>query len=288
MVLGALGTAVLGFAVGTFAPLGEKLVDGLIDVDRVADAARADAPIRTVVEVIDNDADQGATGTFAFRDPLVFTAEEKAVLADFGTQQDALGNYLDPYTDEFFSLVNRRGGTKIGAFHGLVTLHGKREQTVRLTDMRISFVERGEPLAGGKLCDPTAGGGPVEKVEFDLDKQNPVPQYVNEETGEPSGPYFSRRAVTLAKDEQVTIHVVARTQEHFARFRLAIEYEVGDERGTLTVDDAGEPFRVTAPPTRYDANYELIPPVRPYATMWERDIGGPFQEVTDPAERVVC
>ncbi|MFI1651042.1 hypothetical protein ACH4XT_29440 [Streptomyces avidinii] len=89
-------------------------------------------------------------------------------------------------------------------------------------------------LRGTRFESPGGGGSPIATVRFDLDK--PVV----------STDAFDKVEYVLKKGEPQTFSIETATESQFCEFRVAFHIAAGKDKSTVTVDDAGRPFKVTA------------------------------------------
>jgi hypothetical protein len=229
-----------------------------IDPDEVADAALRDKPIQIRA------ADAGNSGSewWAFAQPTLLAPGEISALD--GTGGDPQG--------AFERIARAHGGTRLGAMDLRVTLVGRRAESVHLRNIRIKFLKRTGFLVGGLLCRPGAGGGDVERVDFNLDSSaDPIPRTPEGEE------YFLRRQVTLAEREEVGMTVrIVDLKGGYAEFVLLYDVEYGSRRATVVAGNEGSPFKITG-----IASGSSSHPYTAYKTLYTSDVGLPTT-VADP------
>ncbi|TDW22658.1 hypothetical protein [Kribbella kalugense] len=151
----------------------------------------------------------------------------------------------------------------------IVHLRGNREQTIRITNIRIEPIEKLPPVKKTLVCPSVdkGGGGDNEILDFDLDSTDSVGYSVDASFKRTSIPYFEKRTVTLAKNETVGFLMRFHTSAHHVRFSMTVDYQYGtDAHGSVKVDDHGKPFEFT-PLQRKSAERLWIPaPTYPLVT----------------------
>ncbi|MFF1819741.1 hypothetical protein ACFVWG_20745 [Kribbella sp. NPDC058245] len=130
----------------------------------------------------------------------------------------------------------------------IVYLRGNREQTITITDIRIDPLERSAPITNALVCPlvEKGGGGDLELLDFDLDSTQPIAHVMEENGTVTNTKYFSRRMVTLTKNEKVGFLLNFHTRDHHVRFSVTVDYQYGsNERGSMKLDNNGQPFEFT-------------------------------------------
>ncbi|MFD0267845.1 hypothetical protein ACFVGY_14860 [Streptomyces sp. NPDC127106] len=151
-------------------------------------------------------------------------------------------------SDDFGAWAHEHGGVGIAEAQTIAfTLRGNRKHTVRITGMKLVKKTCAAPLSGMFLNSPTAGDAGIRELSFDLD--------VPKDTVESS--YFAKRRVTLKKDEQEDFILTTPTQKQFCSFTIEAAILDKDKNTTVTIDDHGRPFTVTAvlPREQYQTLY---------------------------------
>lgn len=136
------------------------------------------------------------------------------------------------------------------------------------------------------LCDATAGSGVTEKISVDLDKAVPVPELIDGEKNAVVGPYIENRSVTLQRNEVVTMNFTFHSLTRYSAFRLIFDYVVGSDKGSVAVDNQGQPFEVTGPadPNSFGSSTTL----QGYRTAWGRSPGTGFREIAPGVPHPDC
>ena len=123
----------------------------------------------------------------------------------------------DLFSDHAIDVIDRAEtvGVPVEIATWRLYLRGNRNQSVRILDIR-------QPVA--RSMHVTSGG---------------IGTYVY------GGPYFAEKTIKLSDREDQIIMFRAVTRKYDASFSLEIDYQLGDQKLTTTVDNNGQPFRVT-------------------------------------------
>lgn len=156
-----------------------------------------------------------------------------------------------PVADEARGWVSALGGVTGGEHWVRLTVQGSGDHTIVLEDLHVRVVGRDDPLPWNDYVMATDGcGGGVQTRHFDLDLDAGRPG-IEPAAGEEDFPY------QVSEDDPEVYYVVARTQEHDVRWFLELEWSSGGERGTVRIDDGGQPFRTSANEDRPAYDYPL-------------------------------
>ncbi|MFI5485587.1 hypothetical protein [Micromonospora echinaurantiaca] len=129
------------------------------------------------------------------------------------------------------------------------TVQGVSEAQVTLTDLRVRVAAR-RPALRGVFAVP-GGGGPsaYRWVDADLDEDPPVLHAGMFTEGEGSVPAHERREIRfpyrVSLTDAETFLVVGHTERCDCEWRVELDWASQGRTGTVTIDDAGRPFRVT-------------------------------------------
>lgn len=175
VLLTAMGAAVTGLVTST--------VDQFIEPNRVLDSARRDPAVRVSID---------------HRDGLVYATADRFVPGPSN------GRYLDNLTPGFDELYVGNGGIRASAFSLTLGLEGRRNQTIRVAEIRPVITRRDVPLTDSLFLTYDAGGSDTERMTFNLDQPRPIARAINPDTGEPGDPFFTDRTITLSEGEVVT------------------------------------------------------------------------------------
>lgn len=136
----------------------------------------------------------------------------------------------------------------LGAVHAEVSdtrviLRGEWPEPVRITDLR-PIVSCHPIVAGTYFYSPSAGAEGGVRLGLDLDDQRPSARTVND-AGQFGDPYFNTKTYTLKKDEEAVFNITAIAKKAACAYRLEFQLLVGERTTTQTVDDHGQPFRIS-------------------------------------------
>lgn len=191
----------------------------ILDPNAQLDAIRGEPAVRVTVDPVNQ---------------LVYASEKKIVV-----DPEALYSDMD--------LFIRMGGVPANTMTLALGLEGRRQQTVRIVDIRPEIRARSRPLTGALLLSYDAGGSDVERIAFDLDDNRPVAHAISDETGEVDRrPYFADRTITLAEGEVVTATLDFSVRDAYVEFDILIEVVYGNQREQIIVTDKGRSFSLTA------------------------------------------
>lgn len=119
------------------------------------------------------------------------------------------------------------------------------EREARVTGAELVDIHCESALRGTLFESPGGGGSAIPTVRFDLDKSAASTQA------------FAKTEYTLTKGQQQPFLIETATKNQSCEFRVLFHIRVGKEKTTVTVDDAGRPFKVTArlPYKQYEVLY---------------------------------
>jgi hypothetical protein len=207
---------------------------------------------------------------FALRAPFVATPEDLQVMSHRSDSGDS--------ADRYVALLNRLGPVRLDDTFIDLSLQGNRAQQVRVRNIRVVNLRRSPPLTGTLWCDPSAGGGPAERMYFDLDQAIPIAQLEGSDDGTIK-PYFLDRTITLNQGENIDLNIRASSSKSDITFDLAVDVVYGGNLQTVTVTDNGRPFEVTGYPN--SESRTLLAALPHYQTAYSLPIGQPATPV-DP------
>jgi hypothetical protein len=160
--------------------------------------------------------------------------------------------------------VTALGGVAAGEQWVRLTVQGTGEETVVLEGLNVWVVDKDTPLPWNDYVMGTDGcGGPVETRHFGVDLDAGRPE-VTPEGGERDFPY------SVSENDPEVYYVAAGTQAYDVSWYLELEWSSGGRRGTVRIDDEGEPFRLSANEGRPAYDYPLG-----YNDRWEVNDGVP-------------
>ncbi|WP_143740182.1 hypothetical protein [Micromonospora echinospora] len=282
-VAGAVVTALL-------LALGPQLYDGDEIKDTVRDAVRDDSEIRHTVQFMDEGFDLILPAGFEMSDSR--RRMLAAVTLDGGLEKqltDVLGS-AEPARPVVLNLR--------------LTLEGRRNQPIFVDRISPVDIEREVPYSGTFIHIPPQISGSTVGMMFNLDERRPqarVPEKVDANDDEavqrlggmtdghkPGALFFQDNTLTLKSAEEDALFIQAVATETAVSFRIRIDYRIGDRRGELVVDDAGDPFRVTplncVSRSRWAPDGELLASgMASYENVWslKGDFSG-LEEISDP------
>jgi hypothetical protein len=118
-----------------------------------------------------------------------------------------------------------------------VIVQGSSEASTLLTGLRIEVVEQRPGLAGTYIAYRNEGGG--------IDPRDVFVTLDGGSTTVTGGESWSF-PLTTAQDDVEVFYIYANTEACDCSWRAFIDYEAAGEKGTLTIDDDGAPFRTTS------------------------------------------
>lgn len=235
--LAALTTVLVAAVMAVVTTQAPQWFDQIGDHSERLDELRAGPEIRTTVTKVYLD-DEGRTMATAQGHQPDLELRDKLDQPGAAADQDVLDR------------LERSGGVRVEALTLRLILEGRRNQQIRITDIVPEVVERSEPLAGTLFFMPAQGGEPSLSLLLDLDQIHPVAREVAEDSTpfdlKPGPPYFDANTISLKEGEQQVVVMRVRTQHSFFTFRIRIDYQIGGQPKSITVDDAGKPFTITA------------------------------------------
>ncbi len=146
---------------------------------------------------------------------------------------------------------NRGDVVDVGESQWMITLRGRAEQQVRVTDIVPEIVggSCAAPLGGHLVYAP--GQGAEDVIPLDVTIDAPRPRLDHWAKGDKAGhPYFTGPAaqqITLDKDESESFLIHAVSRDGYCRWRYRVRYQLGGERAEMTLSrPGGKPFALTA------------------------------------------
>ncbi|MFF9477982.1 hypothetical protein [Streptomyces sp. NPDC014733] len=153
--------------------------------------------------------------------------------------------------------------THLGTTESSVSIRGNLGKAVQLRDLSITVLKRGAPLPGTTQPTVDCGGdGPPELFYVDLDTlpvNHPVSaSYLatspHQAAAREAAARYSRDRkpmrlpVTVSTSSVYDLKLVGRSQAHYVEWQATLTWWDGEETHTTTLDNDGQPFRVTAEP----------------------------------------
>ncbi|MDG4819605.1 hypothetical protein O7628_29340 [Micromonospora sp. WMMD956] len=153
------------------------------------------------------------------------------------------------YEKSSHDIMRSHGGVENGVSTVELELEGNREKAVRLTDIAIRPRCR-EPLTGGLFDNRPQGAAETVQVGYDLDRDPVFAQKARTDDNDMlprlTGNYFADQKYALKRGEQATFRLSAVTRKRYCEYTFELEYLADGKPGSTTVDNQGQPFRVTA------------------------------------------
>lgn len=139
-----------------------------------------------------------------------------------------------------------------------LTVQGTGSDTVVLDELHVRVVEKTAPLDWNDFAMGVGCGGNVETTAFgvDLDAGRPA---ISPKAGQRDFPY------KVSESDPEVFYVFADARAHNVSWYLELEWSSGDRKGTVRVDDNGNPFRTSGNVGRPAYNYPLG------GSEWRRD-----------------
>ncbi|WP_155848828.1 hypothetical protein [Amycolatopsis vancoresmycina] len=124
----------------------------------------------------------------------------------------------------------------------MLACHNKTRYDVVIRDISVSERVVGK-IIDGVVFWIESGGWNEHPITFNLDAAYPRARLVNE--GTDLGSYFEKRSICVQAGKQVTIPVMLNSTRASHVFKLRVKYDINGSRHALTVDNNGQPFRVS-------------------------------------------
>ncbi|MEV5974209.1 helix-turn-helix transcriptional regulator [Streptomyces sp. NPDC051921] len=139
------------------------------------------------------------------------------------------------------------GGIDGGHMQLQLTVTGRTQAPVVLTALHVRVVERDKPLdrEAYSMGDGCGSGVTPQTFDVDLDAPRPYVKPVAGQDGDRVVPAKNFPYKVATGDPQV-LNLDVHTEEHVASWYLELDWSSGAERGTVRVDDGGQPFRTSA------------------------------------------
>lgn len=126
-----------------------------------------------------------------------------------------------------------------------LTIEGTASRPATINGARAAVESCSEPAHAAHYVDPAEGVNESIGWYFEVDgSDTQAYEMVGESTKGP--PYFRDKTITIAPGELVTINAKGFTESSDCRWVLELDVVFQGERSTITVDDDGEPFRVSS------------------------------------------
>jgi hypothetical protein len=236
---------------GVLTGLPGQVVDVPAAQDQVRAATRDDLDIRIVSEVVHLE-DQGYSMAMPRRyEP---TAGQQKLMSDiFGADNGR----------DLARQLRSAGGADLDNLSMRVLFEGRRNQVIRIVDIRPVNIKRETSFPGTLFYLPPQAGPPNMQIFFDMDEKQPKARelVVDKTTDKYVGGelFFRKTSIPLPDRGQDVAIIRATAAKQAVSFDLQIEYVIGAERKETVFNNNGQPFRVTPPhcdPVTRQASYE--------------------------------
>ncbi len=139
------------------------------------------------------------------------------------------------------------GGVDGGHMQLQLTVTGRTREPVVLSRLSVRVVERDRPPARDaySMGDGCGSGVTPQTFDVDLDAPRPYVKAVAGQDGDRVVPAKDFPYKVATGDPQV-LNLDVHTEEHVVAWYLELEWSTGERKGTVRVDDGGQPFRTQA------------------------------------------
>jgi len=146
----------------------------------------------------------------------------------------------------------RSRAVRIGTMKVLLVLRGRRNDPIRVLDVRPRILSSGPVAAGTCLSLPSAGDSPVFPVKADLDRLASVRA--------PAGRLLEKN-IDLVYGERASVELTVTAGKRRYEWDIEVSYAYGDSDQVQLAHfapEAGRPFRLTGPARRYAITYTSL------------------------------
>ena len=153
-----------------------------------------------------------------------------------------------------FAAIKGAGGVDVGAVMEGVTLEGGTRHDITIVGMRARIVKREPGLHGALAFCAPAGEVSAIGVLFNLDEDSPVARKLTAPANlSYGGPYFGTgNVVRLVHGETQPFMLVGLTKSRdYVEWEVVADVVIDGHEQTITVNDHGQPFRVTGVSRRF-------------------------------------
>lgn len=149
-----------------------------------------------------------------------------------------------------------------------LTVTSKNTESVVLTGLRVRTVARSAPLAwtAYSMGEGCGSGMTPRSFDVDLDAAQPATKPVGGIQGDVKIPAVDFPYKVSANDPQV-LNLDVHTEAHDVSWYLELDWSSGARKGTVRVDDGGQPFRTSSLKGRPLYLYNL------QTNVWEQKSG---------------
>jgi hypothetical protein len=152
------------------------------------------------------------------------------------------------------------GAVRVGRSYKNLVIEGGTDRDVTIVNLRAEILDRKAPMRGAQMHCQSAGGIGGIGISFDFDEPEPVARRVSEDADDGT-PYFQNGDVIgLKRGEVQPIQITASATQNYVAWNLVADLVVDGDSETITIDEDGEPFRLTAGPPHvaFDRYYEWL------------------------------
>jgi hypothetical protein len=135
-----------------------------------------------------------------------------------------------------------QGAVDVGDTFLRLVVQNNIDETVDIVGMRAEVLNRDNPITQTYVGCPSGGVEDIIFVRFNLDDPNPTALRATA-TDEGTRPYFRKKHVEVAPDENIVFSVWASACDHLYTWRIAIDVVVHGEERTMMVDLDDEPLQ---------------------------------------------
>jgi hypothetical protein len=244
---------IMGVAGGAVATIIVSVLSGipaqLFDTAKVKDTLRTGPDLSVTADIVYLD-DQGRS---------------MALPGDFqpdGQLRQMMAQPQSAVSEQITTKLREAGGADVGDLTARVIVQGRRNQQIRIVNVRPLLLTRTTPLEGTLFYVPPQSGGATLRMMFNLDEPTPIAhEIVWNGIPKPGQPFFENTTISLNDGEQQVLMIRAEAEQHYVAFNLEIDYRIGDSEKTMVVSDHGRPFRITGEhygPTRDVLSYQRV------------------------------
>ncbi|WP_405646304.1 helix-turn-helix domain-containing protein [Streptomyces sp. NBC_00019] len=146
--------------------------------------------------------------------------------------------------------VNALGAVSAGQQMLALTVQGTGRATVVLDDLHVRVVEQSAPLDWNDFSMGVGCGGGVDTTAFEVDLDAGRPA-VSPKAGQRDFPY------KVSESDPEVFYIFADARAHNVSWYLELDWSSGDRKGTVRIDDKGQPFRTSGNVGRPAYDYPL-------------------------------
>lgn len=251
---GAVVTGTVGIATSYFS----EVAKATFPPTELADDQARDLPVRAVALQERSDGDQGELWYF----PYAISSRPDVA------KRITTGSFINEFDRRKFYYDN--GAADIEVSHVKLVLEGRRNDDVRVLDIRARATKSAFPSTGGTLLIPgPQGRGASARMGFDFDRAGVDLPALAMDSGSFKDEYFSgneAQSIGLARGEQQVIEITASTAKSYVEWSIDLVVLVDGARFVQNVIAGSRPVRTallrrgqpTGKSGYYEAAYEEI------------------------------